>query len=372
MSSPLRKILVVRLSSLGDVIQTLTIPTVIRHRYPQAKIGWAIDTELADAISDHPDLDYIHKCDRNRWGRELRNPLRWPGVGSEARRFVAEIRATGYDVALDVQGLLKSAIIPFLAGIKRRIGFGHRRELTNFFYNERYLTSREYFDPRRHHVEHMMVLAAAIGCDTSDVTVRAPDPGADVRDRVRRRLDEAFHNTNPAVALAPATQWPSKRWPPEYWIELGKTILSSTDVNLVLLGGAADAQAIGELEAALDHVNSARVLNLAGRTSIPELYALMGLVSALVAADTAPLHIAAASGCRRLIGLFGSTPALRTGPLGGTHMTLLAADPPMACQPCQLRQCRWGTNECLRRITPAQVFDTLAGGLARTGSHDYS
>jgi len=357
-----KKILIVRLSSLGDVIQTLPLPTVVRRAFPHAEIGWVIDTELAPAVKGHPDVDYIHCCDRNRWGRALKNPLGWPRIARETRSFIEEIRAAGYDCALDVQGLFKSAAIPFFAGIRPRIGFAHRRELSHFFYTERHLTKDEYFDPDRMHIEHMLTLARAIGCDTQGYEIRLPEVESENRSKVDLILERAFDRPNPLVAITPGTQWASKRWPLEYWLALIRLALAETEANFVLIGSNADAPMGARLLEDLGGDARGRVLNLAGTTSLRELYALFERVAVTVAADTAPLHIAGAAGCH-LVGLFGATPAARTGPLSRNDVVIMTAMPKLACQPCQLRVCRYGTTECMRRLKPAEVFAALKQAL---------
>jgi lipopolysaccharide heptosyltransferase I len=357
-----QKILLVRLSSLGDVIQTLPLPAVIRRAFPQARIGWAIDTELAPAIRGHPSVDYIHCCDRNRWGQVLKNPLSWPRIAGEARAFVEEIRAVGYDCALDVQGLLKSALIPFFVRIRPRIGFAHRRELTQFFYTERYLTKDEYFDPNRMHIDHMLALARVIGCDTEQYEIRLPPVEAEYRSQVDLVLSGAFEHAKPLVAITPGTQWASKRWPLGHWLALLRMVLAKTDANLVLVGSDADATIAADLMEELGSAARGRVLNLAGMTSLRELYVLFERVAVTVAADTAPLHIAGAAGCD-LVGLFGATPASRTGPLSRARVAIMTATPQLSCQPCQQRVCRYGTTECMQRLTPGEVFVALRGAL---------
>jgi lipopolysaccharide heptosyltransferase I len=356
------KILLVRLSSLGDVIQTLPLPAVIRRAFPQARIGWAIDTELAPAIRGHPSVDYIHSCDRNRWGHVLKNPLTWPRVAGEARAFIEEIRAVGYDCALDVQGLLKSALIPFFVRIRPRIGFAHRRELTQFFYTERYLTKDEYFDPNRMHIDHMLALARVIGCDTQRYEIRLPPVEAEYRSQVDLLLSGAFEHAKPLVAITPGTQWASKRWPLDHWLDLLRMVLAGTDANLVLVGSDADATIAATLMEELGRAARGRVLNLAGMTSLRELYALFERVAVTVAADTAPLHIAGAAGWD-LVGLFGATAASRTGPLSRARVAIVTTRPQLPCQPCQQRVCRYGTTECMQRLTPGEVFVALRQAL---------
>ena len=353
-----KRILIVRLSSLGDVIQTLPIPSVVRAAYPDAEIGWAIDRELASAIAGHPDVDHIHPCDRLQWGQNLKYPFKWYPIAGAAARFVEEIRTIGYDCALDVQGLLKSAAIPLLARIPIRIGFGHRRELSHLFYKERYLNRTEYFDRDRMHVDHMMALASAIGCETSNYSIQLPPVTVESRTKMDALLGNGAGHNTPLIAIAPATQWTSKEWPFEHWLSLTRMILEQTSANVLLIGAPTDAPVTVRLLGMLGDTVRQRVLDLAGRTSIPELYALLQKVAVMVAADTAPLHIAGAAGCD-LVGLFGATPTLRTGPMGRGNIALLSLQPKLACQPCQKRLCRYGTTACMRDLKPDIVFNAL-------------
>jgi lipopolysaccharide heptosyltransferase I len=351
-----KKILIVRLSSLGDVIQTMPVPTVVRRSYPEAEIGWVIDRELAPAIQGHPDVDRIHLCDRNKWSRRSRNPLNWRTIVHELGELAEEVRAVGYDCALDVQGLLKSAVIPYLAGISPRIGFGHRRELTQFFYTEHYLSKDQYFDPHRMHIDHMMVLAGAIGCDISNYPISLPRITEDDREPISQLLRMHLPQPGPLVVIAPSTQWKSKQWPMEHWLALIRLLLAKTEAQLALIGAANHQPLIGGLLSALGAAADGRILNLAGLTSIRGLYALFEQAVVAVAADTAPLHIAGAARCP-LIGLFGATPARRTGPAGEqARMILLTAQPALSCQPCQQRVCRYGTMACMWKLSPEAVF----------------
>ena len=361
-----KKILIVRLSSLGDVMQTLPIPTVVKQTYPEAEIGWAIDRELAPAIDGYTALSHIHLCDRTRWSRSLRNPSEWVRTLREIKHFIDEIRAVEYDCALDVQGLMKSAIIPFLAGISERIGFAHRREGSHLFYTERYLTKAEYFAPDRMHTDHMMALTRAIGCDPVSYSIDLPPITNAARLKVDRLLCSTFRLARSLVAIAPATQWKSKEWPLEHWFSLVDLILNETHAAILLIGAGADSSTTSRLVARFGNAAEGRLLDLTGTTSIQELYALFRRVAIVVAADTAPLHIAAAAGCR-VIGLFGATPTNRTGPIGHGQILVMTGKPPLACQPCQQRTCRFDTTECMQRLTPTEVFASLSEVLGPQG-----
>lgn len=358
-----KKILIVRLSSLGDVIQTLPLPTALRRSFPHAKIGWAIDAELVSAIAGHRDVDFIHSCPRSGWLKAASNPLSWPRVARDLYDFAGAIEAVGYDVAIDAQGLLMSALLPFLAHIKRRVGFAHRREMSHFFYTEKYISKQEYFDPHYPHFQHMLALVQAIGADTSGHEVVLPQVPAHVRATLDVTLDQAFAGRNPLIALAPGATWSSKRWPAKHWLELLEMILFKTNANVVLVGAQSEARIAAELSQCKGERGRERILNLAGNTTLPELYALLERVAIVIAAETAPLHVAGAARCAHLIGIYGSTPAVRLGPSGSPDIKLLSAEPRLHCQPCRQRECRYGTNQCMRNVAPEDVFAAVAQAL---------
>lgn len=353
-----------RFSALGDVIQTLPILSMLREGFPQAKIGWAIDTELAPAIEGHPDLDYIHRCSRRAWSRAVLNPTKWTATRNEFKAFVNEVRAVRYDIAIDAQGLFKTALLPYLAGIKRRIGYKHGREFSGAFYTDRYLDREEYFNPAICHLDHMAHLAYNIGAADVRYTIEPPRVSDQARHRVSQLLDGAFRNPAPIVAMAPATQWVSKHWPEEYWVELIARLLAETNLNIVLQGSAADG-VIGEriLRALPQSQLEARVCDLFGKVPIPDMYALYEHVHAAVGSDSAPLHMAGAMRVPVLVGIYGPTGYRRTPPIGSPHIRLLSSEGDLACQPCHKRTCPLGTDECMKRVKPKEVFQVLLDAL---------
>jgi len=390
-SKPLSKILLVRFSAFGDVIQTLPILTMLREGFPDAKLGWAIDTELAPAIEGHPGLDYVHRCSRNNWKRAASRTTRWPAVAREFTALVKEIRSVGYDVSIDVQGLFKTALLPYLARIRRRIGYAHGREFSSLFYTDKYLDSSDYFDPTVFHLEHMAGLvrmlddrpdkcqvapsdpntASAGGSDKtgtpwrarrSAVTYRVQLPAVPelVRGRTTEMLKQAFAQRAPVVAIAPATQWKSKCWPEDYWTTLIQHVLARTNLNVLLIGSSGDAPLADRILSAFQPRQlSGRVCNLFGKAPIQDMYALYEQVEAAIGPDSAPLHVAGAVGVPVLIGIYGPTGYRRTRPVGSPHLKLLTTEGQLSCQPCHERNCPLGTDECMKRIRPDDVFHAL-------------
>ena len=357
-----------RYSALGDVIQTLPILTMLRDGFPEAKIGWAIDTELAPAIEGHPALDYVHRCSRRTWSRALSNPAKWPETARDFRAFVDEVRTVHYDVSIDAQGLFKTALLPYMAGIKRRLGFRHGREFSSVFYTERHLRRGEYFDPAVCHLEHMAYLAHNIGAADVRYPIEPPRVTDAARQHVAELLQGAFSTNAPVVAMAPATQWVSKHWPEEYWTALISQLFDETDLNLIVQGSPADAP-VGEriLRSFSASQLQGRVCNLFGKLPIPEMYALYERVQAAVGSDSAPLHIAGAMRVPVLVGIYGPTGYRRTPPIGSPHIKLFSTEGELSCQPCHKRVCPFGTTECMKRITPEDVFRAVVEGLQQAG-----
>ena len=366
--APPDKILLVRFSALGDVIQTLPILTMLRDGFPNAKIGWAIDAELAPAIEGHPALDYIHRCSRRSWLGDVFNPARWPAATREFQQFVEEVRAVRYDVAIDAQGLFKTALLPYLAGIKRRIGYKDGREFSSAFYTERHLDRREYFDPAVCHLEHMAQLAYSVGAAEVRYTIEPPKVTDKARNRITELLDGAFMKTGPIVSMAPATQWESKHWPEQYWVTLISRLLAETSLNIILQGSAADAPVGARILRGIPQSqHEGRVCNLFGRVPIPDMYALYERVDAAIGSDSAPLHMAGAMRVPVLIGIYGPTGYRRTPPIGSAHIRLLSSEGDLPCQPCHKRKCPLGTDECMKRVTPDEVFHVLLDAMTEAG-----
>jgi lipopolysaccharide heptosyltransferase I len=364
---PPSRILLVRFSALGDVIQTLPILTMLRDGFPAAKIGWAIDTELAPAIQGHPALDYVHRCARRSWMKAITNPAKWRGAYHEFQAFVEEVRSVRYDVAIDAQGLFKTAMLPYTAGIKRRIGYKHGREFSSVFYNERYLDRAEYFDPAISHLEHMAELACRLGAADVRRTIEPPQVTKDARRNVAELLRGTFAKDRPLVAMAPATQWASKHWPEEHWIALISQLLGETDLNLILQGSAGDAPVGERILRRVSQSQQGRVCNLFGKLPIPEMYALYERVHVAVGSDSAPLHIAGAMRVTVLIGIYGPTGYRRTPPIGSPVIKLFSTEGELSCQPCHKRTCPLGTDECMKRVRPEEVFQAIADGLSEAG-----
>lgn len=357
------RILIVRLSALGDVIQTLPVLSWIRTTYPEAVIGWLVEADAANLLQDNPLVDHLHVSHRKQWLRSLKNPSQWLKTSREIRTLIHQIRRVNYDVALDFQGLLKSSFSMYLTGIPHRIGFKCAREGAPLFYTQTCPLPNAFYNPNIPLIEHFKHLAETIGCNTHTISYPLPVATRQHLATIDRLLDPLGLSA-PFIVFAPATQWPSKHWPISSWQQLLKRILDKTDFNVVLVGGPQDKTLTQSILSAIPMAEQQkRVLDVAGQTTLRELQHLFERAYAVVGLDSAPLHLAGAVGKARLIGIYGPTPYRRVPPPNSHQAILLSSEDTLSCQPCHQTRCPLGTLECMHRITPDQV---LAGLVCKT------
>jgi lipopolysaccharide heptosyltransferase I len=328
---------VVKLSAIGDVAQCLFALPALRAAFPGARLGWAVSRGPHELLAGHPCLDHLHLFERHRWGGRT-------GAWHHPRElwaFVRELRDVEYELAIDLQGLARSAVITRLSGARRRLGFARSRELARLAYTDRLDCGLA----PRHAVERYRMLLAHAGATTvpDAPTGLAPDSPA-----AAATAAEVLAPVTAArwrVALLPGARWPTKQWGAPAFGDLAARLLAE-GCGVVVLGSAADR----ELAATICAVAPA-VLDLTGALSLPELAAVLRRVDLLVTCDTGPMHIAAEARTPCLA-LFGPTDPGRTGPRGTGHRILTA---PVPCSPCLSRVCRRGDVACLRHLPSAHV-----------------
>jgi heptosyltransferase-1 len=336
------KVLITRLSAHGDVIQTLPLLSALKTARPDVHIGWLVEASAAPLLENHPLIDRLHVLPTKK-DRSLGKRL----------AVLKTLRAERYEMALDVQGLLKSAIWPFLAGIPVRVGYRWTREMAWLFYT-RTVARHALDNPYLPTVEVFLRLAGPVlgTRQKPAVQFQIPPLHPDSEARAAHWLEGL---PGPVVALAPATIWPSKHWPEGHWAELMQALQTQ---SVLVLGAEKDRALVNRLvQQAFGGQWPEHWRDLTGHTTLKDLYALFAKVAVFIGPDSAPLHIANAVGHTRIVGLYGPTAPGRTGPIGPGHVTLHTD---LACQPCFKKRCPLQTGECLTRVTPAQVLETLA------------
>jgi heptosyltransferase I len=293
------RILIVRLSAIGDAIQTMPVACALRERFPDAFLAWAVESRAAALLRGHESLDKLIELPRG-WLKSPRGVWR-------LRRRLHELQ---FDTAIDVQSLTKSAVLAWLSGAKRRIGFGNPggRELSKWFNNQR-------VDPKATHVvDRYLELLRPLGIESPTVRFQVPqrEEDRDAAERIIRELgiDGGFAIVNPGAG------WPSKLWPTDRYaavaVHLDKRWRLPT---LVVWAGAAERKMAEQI------ARAGPMVRITPPTSLPELAALARRAKVFIGSDTGPLHLAAAVGTP-CIGLYGPWPAVRHGPYGPQHIAL--------------------------------------------------
>jgi 3-deoxy-D-manno-octulosonic-acid transferase/heptosyltransferase-1 len=344
------KILIVKLSAIGDVIHTLPALCALRRHWPGAVIDWVVEEAAADLVRGHADLDRVIVSRRKRWIRDLRHPGRRRGALAQIDRFLAELRLVRYDLILDFQSLLKSALVVVLARGRRKVGFGPGLEHMEHSYH---VLTEKISPPGMevHALRRNLMMVQALGVPAGDVVYRLPVAESD-RQAVDRILIQA--GLDPAcrpVAINPVAQWPTKLWPETRFAALADHLGDRYNVPLVFTGGPDDTASVGRILAAMRRP----AVDLSGRTSLTQLAGLYRRSRLVISTDTGPMHLAAALGTP-VVALFGPTAPWRTGPFGPGHRVVRASAP---CAPCFKRRCDVGG--CMAQIPVAAVLDAVDG-----------
>jgi lipopolysaccharide heptosyltransferase I len=328
-------VLIVKLGSLGDIIHAIPAAAAIRRAFPQARIDWLADVRHRELVELVPVVD--------------RRILVDTGVVSSVLETVRELRRARYDAALDLQGLLKSAVLTRLSGAKRVVGFPQellRERAARMFYKE---TAGE---PAPHVIDKNLSMLKALGIRVPDVEFPLDDRRPQAADEARSRLGltagKRFALINPGAA------WPNKRWPPVYFAEVARALSTRYGLRSLVLWGPGEEQIAQDIVTASDGAAA-----VSPPTRIADLVSLAKAAALMISGDTGPMHIAGAVGTP-IIGIFGPTDPQRNGPWGEYDLT---ASRYRACACHYQRQCRI-SGWCLLDIAPREVMALVEKRLA--------
>jgi lipopolysaccharide heptosyltransferase I len=317
------KLAIVKLSSLGDVIHALPVARALRRARPDAHLTWIVEAREYALLKDHPDLDVVVPVDTRLWRRLIWRPAGARQVVGKVARLTSRIRSARFDVAIDLQGLMKSGLLMAYTGAPLRIGFSadHCRERLNCLF-----TNRRVRPPARavHVVDQYLSLLVPLGVEPGPVEFHVPIPAL-----AERRMDEflgeqGVKRHDLLVAINPGAGRDNKRWPVAHFRRLADRLAQEPDVRVLLLWGPDEIHMARQIR---DGLHPRAIL--APPTDLHELAALLRRSALMVANDTGPLHLAAALGTAT-VGLFGPTRAERNGPYGPRGRGLQSPDGTMA------------------------------------------
>lgn len=339
-----KNILIIKLSSIGDVVHALPFLEALKNSYPDSRIDWLVEEEASQVISGHPAINRVIISGRKRWQKEILNPAKLLKVSSEAISFYKNLRFSSYDIVIDLQGLFRSGFLTALSRGKRKIGMSGAREGASFFPKEPPVA----VDYDQHAIDRYLKVAGHLGCNTG---IRKGEiPVSEQDKKLAAGIFSSFSEGKPLIAVNPMAKWKTKLWQPDKFSELAEKLQKEIDCRIIFTGSMQDRPVIEEIIRQTG-IKENKIINLAGRTGLKELAYLYSGCSVLICTDTGPMHIAAAMGCR-VVALFGPTSPLRTGPYGNGHIIIRSG---IDCSPCFKKECR--DIKCMGDITVDAVFD---------------
>ncbi len=331
-------ILIIKPSSLGDVVQALPVLKSLRQKYPHARIDWLVNQELADILLDNPYLHTIHSWDRAGW-RQPRSFLR---AFRDTLALVRNLRRARYDRVIDLQGLFRSAVLAYLSGGKAITGFANAREMAPFLYRKRV----ELPTGEMHSVDRYVLAVAGDVSAEKEFPIEFSPTDRQCMENLLSRME--YDGNRPLILFVPGARWPTKRWPPENFAALAEVLVESQGAQVGLIGSRAETPFVERIS----FLTRYRTMNFSGKTTLKQLAFLFTKAALVVGNDSGPIHIAAAVGTP-VIALYGPTSPTRTGPYGGNHTVLTSRLP---CSPCFSRKCNISVA-CMRDISVDSVFE---------------
>ncbi len=330
-----RRIVLIKPSALGDIMHSLPVLTALRQRFPSAHLAWIVNRLYEPLLRRHPHLDDVIAFDRNltREG--------YLGGALRFTRFLRGLRRHRFDLAIDLQGLFRTGLMAFATRARVRIGLASAREGATWFYTQRVDDTQGI----RHAVDRYWRVAEALGAGAAAKEFHLPiDESA--RFWAKLLLQQ---QPRPWIAVGVGARWLTKRWPPQHFAALTQRALDTFGGTAIFVGSSEEAPLAEQAASKL----RGPVINVAGKTSLPRLAAVLDRADVMIANDTGPLHLAVALG-RPVIAPYTCTLAARTGPYGQADR---AVETGVWCKGSYLKKC--DRLECMAELTPERLWPAL-------------
>jgi heptosyltransferase-1 len=349
------RILLVRLSAIGDVLQCLHGLAALRAARPEATIHWLVEDRCASVLQGHPHLDGVVVFERKAFRREIARPWLWPAAAARLLRLRGALRALRPDVAVDLQGNLKGALLARLSGAPRRIGLAAGqggREAAHRFATEGVRLP----DGPVHRADRALALLRPLGADPAAANgarpagVEAAGPWAEERLREMGLRPGGFAVLHPGVSgFAELKRWPARRY-----ADLALRIRDVRGLPVILTAGPGEEALADEVAAA----SGGAARRGPATRSLAELGALLARAAVVVGADTGPVHLAALLGVPT-VALFGPKDPAVYAPRGPRVRVVWKS---VWCSPCRLRRC--GDPVCMTEMRVDEVLPAVEEALA--------
>ena len=319
------KFLIIKLSSLGDIIHSLPIVYRLRQNYPDSQIDWLVGEKGHEVLSLIKEIDDVYLLN-------FKN--------------IFLIQKQKYDYVIDVQGLFKSAFLSKFSLGKTVIGFKNTREFADVFYDKK-IDAGNLFKTDKHIVDLNLKLLSGL-IDDKNEKIRFLIPQILKPDN--SDILQLSNNKSKKMIIFPSTTWESKLWKMDYWFEFISKM--STDFQIYICAGKSDLKYINPLIDNLD-LNKVNYINLIGKTNLKDLIYLIQNSNMVIGLDSAGLHLTSAIkndySLPEVIGIYGPTSPYRSGPYGSIKNTLYLSE--MDCIACRKKKCPLGHHKCMNDIS---------------------
>lgn len=338
-----KKILIVRLSSLGDILHNIPLANQLKNA--GYEVDWLVSEKGFDLIKDNPCVDDAILAPVVRWkkrGVSLKSFF-------EYLKILYRLRKKKYDIAIDTQGIFKTMYWMKFCGAKRRIVTENAHEFATFGGNE--LIPSIYRGVHRESVINYLDFAKYLGIDSDEIKFTLPETSQQTKEKVDEILKD-IDPLKPLVVIAPATTWRLKHWDKDNWRKIVDYL--EDRANLVFTGGACDMDL-------LSYIGADRFINLAGKTNLRDLQELFSRAFLVMAPDSGSSHLARATNNPAVISIFTCTPPKLFGPFGDENK-YFSVDGKLGCQPCFTRKCGLGGEgfeKCLKYPTPDEIINII-------------
>ncbi|MBI5328379.1 MAG: lipopolysaccharide heptosyltransferase II [Deltaproteobacteria bacterium] len=334
------KILIIKLSSIGDVVHTLPALYALRSAYQSAKIDWLVEEEPSNILLGHPLLDEVFVIKKKGWLKDFKNTY---GIAKK-------VRALNYDMVLDFQGLFKSGLWVFLSKGERRIGFDKSREFSHLFLNERLHA----YNPDMHAVDRYLDIVKHLDIQCGEIKFPLY-----ITESEKKKVSELMKvngilDGTPFIIVNPMARWETKLWEEKKFADMCNGIANRFSCKVVMIGASSEKENNQILS-----LTGNKVIDLTGKTTLKELACLMSLSQMVVTVDSGPMHIAAAAAVP-VVAIFGPTAPWRTGPYGEMH-TVIRKE--LSCSPCFSMICRSKDKMCMKEIEVGDVLKAVENRL---------
>lgn len=332
-----KRILIVKLSSIGDVVMTTPVAKALRQAVPDAYIAWVVEDKSKDVLIGNPYLDEIIIWNRHSTSGSIRT--RVSGLVLGLVKLTPVLRSRKFDLAIDFQGLLRSSLVTWSTRAPWRLGFDNAREGGTMFYNLRFpARQRRVRGPQQY-----LSMLETLGIFSQDLDMHmavSADDRAYAKEFISREAGSRI------VALCPATTWQHKHWTETGWANLADALTSDYGMTPVFMGSPADMKLVERIRAIMTH----KAVSAVGKTTLNQAAAILGCSDLVIAVDTGLLHISLALD-RPTVGIFGPTQWQHFPKKD--NFTVAAKE--LACMPCMRHPTCQG-YECMASMTTEDVL----------------